>query len=689
MIQLPEETPGTESSEPKLLRACDTCRRKKIRCAGQKPVCSTCQRNQTPCHYSSWVRAKRGRKNPGEGSAPPAEGLQLNSGALMSTFLLQSAAPLTPPHPSNAPTYSTALPTPSLTSPTDAQLSNQSLSMDSSAGIGELLTRIQSLEQYLQNMVIYQNQHQVEGAGTNVGATPGDPIAGAPSALVGLGLTLGQNQLHLSLNNNSDTRPEQQSSNKRKYSEDMDESDNALNAVNRTSKLRTLEPTSNDSVATGVHKYYEPEVVTSLIELFFKVKHPLLSVFSYDEFLKRFRQDNISDIFLNSILAMASRYSTLPLVMRDPPYQAGDIYHTRARTLAVSAMSVTSLDNIQAFVLMGLYEIGRGKETAWMYIGIATRMAQRMGLNRIDADPNRSYSSREWQQRETKRRVWWLTFITENLTSLAMNRPPSLHPDDCKVNHPSSDQILREFVTASHDSNPLGTLGGGGAPINITTDTSSAARGGLDSNPTEPSCQISTDLIHGHGHVQRTIPSVNLTSFDVELVLIMSKISSTRSRVLVDPQKWLPNSRALTQELMEWFAKLPPHLQIPPGQRWSKKHVQSQPAFCSYLINLHCLYYTAVIFTNQVDDYLRSQLTLDDKVLLESQEFCWNSAAAIAQLMDLLEHLGAQYYNSFFGMCLINAGLVFIDNLTPTSPLPKGQLPDRTRVALSADYLIR
>ncbi|KAJ1655721.1 hypothetical protein IWQ61_004580 [Dispira simplex] len=695
MIQPPEETPGMESGELKLLRACDTCRRKKIRCAGEKPVCSTCQRNQTPCHYSSWVRAKRGRKNLGEGGGTRVEGLQLDSGALMSTFFLQPAATATAPNPLNIPTQSTELPTPSLASPTNTHLPTQPLSMDSSAGIGELLTRIQSLEQYLQNMVIYQNQHQIQGADmgmdvdVNVDFTQGGHMAGASPSVVGLALTPGPDQYSSSLNNNNGARVEQPSNNKRRHLEDADEPDNAVNSTNRTSKLRILEPSTGNPVATSVHKYYEPEVVTSLIELFFKVKHPLLSVFSYDEFLKRFRQDNISDIFLNSILAMACRYSTLPLVMRDPPYQAGDIYHTRARTLAVSAMSVTSLDNIQAFVLMGLYEIGRGKETAWMYIGIATRMAQRMGLNRIDADPNRVYSSREWQQRETKRRVWWLTFITENLTSLAMSRPPSLHPDDCKVNHPSSDQIPREFDTASHDFDLTGTPGGGGVPRNVTTDTSSTTRGGVDSNLTNPASQVSTDLIHDHGQLQHTMPTVNLTNFDVELVLIMSKISSTRSRVLVDPQKWLPNSRALTQELMDWFAKLPPHLQIPPGQRWSKEHVHTQPAFCSYLINLHCLYYTAVIFTNQVDDYLRSQLTLDDKILLESQEFCWNSAAAIAQLMDLLEHLCVQYYSSFFGMCLINAGLVFIDNLTPTPPLPKGQSPDRARVALSVDYLIR
>ncbi|RKP35603.1 hypothetical protein BJ085DRAFT_4642, partial [Dimargaris cristalligena] len=54
-----------DCTEPKLMRACDVCRKKKIKCAGEKPECSTCRRNQIPCHYSPWVRGKRSRKTIG------------------------------------------------------------------------------------------------------------------------------------------------------------------------------------------------------------------------------------------------------------------------------------------------------------------------------------------------------------------------------------------------------------------------------------------------------------------------------------------------------------------------------------------------------------------------------------------------------------------------------------------------
>jgi Fungal Zn(2)-Cys(6) binuclear cluster domain len=32
-------------------QACDTCRRKKSRCTGEKPVCATCKRLKQECSY--------------------------------------------------------------------------------------------------------------------------------------------------------------------------------------------------------------------------------------------------------------------------------------------------------------------------------------------------------------------------------------------------------------------------------------------------------------------------------------------------------------------------------------------------------------------------------------------------------------------------------------------------------------
>ncbi|KAJ1728979.1 hypothetical protein LPJ61_003747, partial [Coemansia biformis] len=43
----------------KLLQSCDSCRRRKIRCSGEKPTCSSCIRYQEHCHYSPLATPRR------------------------------------------------------------------------------------------------------------------------------------------------------------------------------------------------------------------------------------------------------------------------------------------------------------------------------------------------------------------------------------------------------------------------------------------------------------------------------------------------------------------------------------------------------------------------------------------------------------------------------------------------------
>ncbi|PIA16357.1 hypothetical protein COEREDRAFT_42942, partial [Coemansia reversa NRRL 1564] len=47
----PSATP--EDGEPlRYLRACDNCRRRKVKCDGVRPSCGHCRRVDTTCHYS-------------------------------------------------------------------------------------------------------------------------------------------------------------------------------------------------------------------------------------------------------------------------------------------------------------------------------------------------------------------------------------------------------------------------------------------------------------------------------------------------------------------------------------------------------------------------------------------------------------------------------------------------------------
>ncbi|KAJ1673843.1 hypothetical protein EV182_004453, partial [Spiromyces aspiralis] len=58
-----DDDDGGQPKQPRLMHACDVCRRKKIKCDGSKPSCSHCTRLKLACHYSPFIRKKRNRRS--------------------------------------------------------------------------------------------------------------------------------------------------------------------------------------------------------------------------------------------------------------------------------------------------------------------------------------------------------------------------------------------------------------------------------------------------------------------------------------------------------------------------------------------------------------------------------------------------------------------------------------------------
>jgi hypothetical protein len=124
--------------------------------------------------------------------------------------------------------------------------------------------------------------------------------------------------------------------------------------------------------------------------------------------------------------AIAARYSTGGDVPPLPPdgsmmWAAGDNYLDRAKVILDRSYASSRSSTCQALLLMGYREIGIGAMAqAWIYIGMAIRMAQDLGLHRsADGWARAGLGGRlfsEWELHERKR-IWYGCVIMDKYVS--------------------------------------------------------------------------------------------------------------------------------------------------------------------------------------------------------------------------------------------------------------------------------
>ncbi len=75
------------------------------------------------------------------------------------------------------------------------------------------------------------------------------------------------------------------------------------------------------------------------------------------------------------------------------------------------------LSTIHALLLMAAYQQGSKNSRAWLYIGLAIRTAQDMGLHRDSAK-----WSLDEKQTEIRKRAWWACYTFDRFISAGLGR---------------------------------------------------------------------------------------------------------------------------------------------------------------------------------------------------------------------------------------------------------------------------
>ncbi|KAG2108501.1 fungal-specific transcription factor domain-containing protein [Suillus discolor] len=258
----------------------------------------------------------------------------------------------------------------------------------------------------------------------------------------------------------------------------------------------------------------------------------------------------ISPLLLLSMFSIAERYSpssSLPpsspppssaSSVREPTpmWTAGDKYFNVAKKLLDNTYASSMPSTVQALLLLGYREIGIGAMAqAWVYTGMAVRMAQDLGMHRAAdgwarAEVGRLFGPRELQER---RRIWWGCVVLDGYVSTYIGRPLAIFERDYDTLLPGEDEAEEMELWIPHESLPPDSRGHGYPPS------------------AEIRCSITGRILSSFN------ASANLSTILSKLVQSLYAIHPVNSRHAEVAQ--------LEELLNKWYLDLPEHLQLKQG----------------------------------------------------------------------------------------------------------------------------
>ncbi|TQV94298.1 hypothetical protein V2A60_002666 [Cordyceps javanica] len=238
--------------------------------------------------------------------------------------------------------------------------------------------------------------------------------------------------------------------------------------------------TGNSDVIPDDLPSYDPNapgpvhpLLLHLVEIFFTHVGCNFPFLKKDKALRHVREKRVEPILVDSICALAARFSDSPSLTggndKMPRTERGHVFAQRAKQATVDTFACPSVEAVQACLLMAYEGFGANQDSAlWMYLGLAIRMALDLGLQKRvgikyqgEKDPwntqQRSRGTNDSESPEDRRRddgdlsetgqreleqeridTFWAVFVLDRIISSGTGRPVTLRDDDFELPFPEA-----------------------------------------------------------------------------------------------------------------------------------------------------------------------------------------------------------------------------------------------------------
>ncbi|KAF9096809.1 hypothetical protein BGX23_010379 [Mortierella sp. AD031] len=200
------------------------------------------------------------------------------------------------------------------------------------------------------------------------------------------------------------------------------------------------------------------DVIDHLLDVHFRSVHPVLPFLHFKTISDQVHHnESPPPHLLFAVLGLASRFSDDP-TFRVPQAGLGrppcTIFYERAKHFIKDEYDNSQMATIQAFLLMAVQQMGFCEsQRAWLYVGMAIRMAQGMGLNK---EPSEQEQSRNRLQCELRKRTWWSIYVIERFICAGLGRPLTITTKDCETGFP----LYEDDESDTPTSRPLSARAG-------------------------------------------------------------------------------------------------------------------------------------------------------------------------------------------------------------------------------------
>ncbi|PVI01200.1 hypothetical protein DM02DRAFT_627850 [Periconia macrospinosa] len=230
-------------------------------------------------------------------------------------------------------------------------------------------------------------------------------------------------------------------------------------------------------------------LITHLCKLFFVHLGCNFPFLQRERFLRDLEEKQVDAILVDAVCALAARFSTHSFFTGDSehrekpraklqPSEYGQAFAQRAKSAIPDTFPCPSVAVVQAALLLAYDEFGANRDSGlWMYLGLAIRMAQDLGMQTLEGlkyegrdgpvpklvktepgaqrhavraaskssvRPRTSGNPDEVEQRAVERErldTFWVIYLLDRIISSGTGRPVTLRDQDIEISFPSLDEV--------------------------------------------------------------------------------------------------------------------------------------------------------------------------------------------------------------------------------------------------------